>query len=415
VNEAIVMPALRLGAPLWLAGTPARRQPQYRPLDRDLFVDVVVVGGGITGAAIAGQFAAANVRVAVLEARQVARGSTAANTALLMQEPDKDFGQLAKLYGSGAAKRIWHLSSVATRDLIATLRRLDIDCDLVERDSIYYTTRPDAAEKLHAEHRLRRAAGFGGRWLGAAALRRSTGIEGAAGIRSYGNAQCDPYRACLGLMRTAKEDGALIFERSAVRLIRTTRSGVAVVTRRGTVFASQAVIATGYATPEFKPLAGRFAMKHTYVLTSQRIATRTRARLGLGDVMLWDTARPYHYARWTPDHRLILGGGDRAQVPDRRRASLFRKEIGKLRQHFEELLPSLRGIDIEYAWAGLFAITPDGLPYIGPHRRYPRHLFALGYGGNGMTFGFLAARLLVDRVLGARSADLRLFSFGRHR
>jgi glycine/D-amino acid oxidase-like deaminating enzyme len=409
------MPALRLGTPLWIAGTPAQRQPRYRPLDRDLAVDVVVVGGGITGAAIAGQFAAANVRVAVLEARHVARGSTAANTALLMQEPDKDFGQLANLYGAAAAERIWELSRVATRDLIATLRRLDIDCDLVERDSIYYTTSPETADKLHAEHRLRRAAGFGGRWLGAAALRRSTGIDGAAGIRSRGSAQFDPYRACLGLMRTAQQDGALIFERSAVRRIETTRTGVAAVTRHGTVFASQAVIATGYATPEFKPLAGRFAMKHTYVLTSQRIAARTRARLGLGDVMLWDTERPYHYARWTPDRRLILGGGDRPQVSERRRASLFREEIRTLRRHFEQLLPSLGGIDIEYAWEGLFAITPDGLPYIGPHRRYPRHLFALGYGGNGMTFGFLAARLLVDWVLGVRSPDLRLFAFGRHR
>jgi glycine/D-amino acid oxidase-like deaminating enzyme len=190
---------------------------------------------------------------------------------------------------------------------------------------------------------------------------------------------------------------------------------VAALTRRGTVFASQAVIATGYATREFKPLAGRFAMKHTYVLSSQRIAASARAGLGLGDVMLWDTERPYHYARWTADHRLILGGGDHPQVPERRRSALFRREIRTLRQHFEQLLPSLRGIDIEYAWEGLFAMTPDGLPYIGPHRRYPRHLFALGYGGNGMTFGFLAARLLVDWVRGARSADLRLFSFGRHR
>jgi glycine/D-amino acid oxidase-like deaminating enzyme len=60
-------------------------------------------------------------------------------------------------------------------------------------------------------------------------------------------------------------------------------------------------------------------------------------------------------------------------------------------------------VAIEYAWEGLFAMTPDGLPYIGQHRRYPRHLFALGYGGNGMTFGFLAARLLVDLFLGVES------------
>ena len=409
------MPPLRHGAPLWLVGAHARQAPRYRPLRRDLTVDIVVIGGGITGAAIACKMAAENIRVAVLEGRHVARGSTAANTALLMQEPDKDFGQLACLYGVAAATRIWQLSRAATQDLIATLRRLDIDCDLAERDSIYYTTHSEAVARLREEHRLRRAAGFGGRWLAARALQRVTGIDGAAGIRSRGNAQFDPYRACLGLVRAAEEEGALIFERSPVLRIKKTRTGVAAVTARGTVFASQAVIATGYATPEFKPLAGRFAMKHTYVLTSQRIAAPTRARLGLDDVMLWDTGRPYHYARWTSDHRLILGGGDHARVPERQRAALFRKQIPALRRHFERLLPLLREIDIQFAWEGLFALTPDGLPYIGPHPRYPRHLFALGYGGNGMTFGFLAARLLTDRVLGTKSADLELFAFGRHR
>lgn len=64
---------------------------------------------------------------------------------------------------------------------------------------------------------------------------------------------------------------------------------------------------------------------------------------------------------------------------------------------------------------GLFAATPDGLPYIGAHRRYPRHLFALGYGGNGMTFGFMAARMLARFVDGNPRPEDRLFSFGRTR
>ena len=68
-----------------------------------------------------------------------------------------------------------------------------------------------------------------------------------------------------------------------------------------------------------------------------------------------------------------------------------------MHDHFVRLLPGARRrARSTSAWEGLFATTPDGLPYIGPHRRYPRHLFALGYGGNGMTFGFLAARLLLD-------------------
>jgi glycine/D-amino acid oxidase-like deaminating enzyme len=87
-----------------------------------------------------------------------------------------------------------------------------------------------------------------------------------------------------------------------------------------------------------------------------------------------------------------------------------------LREYYGSLLPVLRNVEIEYAWEGLFAHTRDGLPYIGAHRRYPRHLFALGYGGNGMTFGFLAARLLVDAFLNrGNQDDLELFRFGRLR
>src|SRR5439155_1958284 len=121
-----------------------------------------------------------------------------------------------------------------------------------------------------------------------------------------------------------------------------------------------------------------------------------------------------HYARWF-NRRLIMGGGDRPQVTNRQRAAAFEKGVREVRRHFERLLPPLRDVEIEYAWEGLFANTPDGLPYIGPHRRYPRHLFALGYGGNGMTFGFLAARMLLEQYRGIRSSDHRLLAFDRRR
>ena len=90
-----------------------------------------------------------------------------------------------------------------------------------------------------------------------------------------------------------------------------------------------------------------------------------------------------------------------------------RPEIAVAKADFLRLYPALADIAIDCRWEGLFATTPDGLPYIGPHRRYPRQLFALGYGGNGMTFGFLASRLLLDWYRGGRSADHALFGFSR--
>ena len=121
---------------------------------------------------------------------------------------------------------------------------------------------------------------------------------------------------------------------------------------------------------------------------------------------------------WTPDGRLIFGGDDRPNRTIRshaQRRALLRERADALAADLGQLYPALRGVRPEYAWEGLFATTRDGLPYIGSHRLYPHHLFALGYGGNGMTFGFLASKLLLDRLHGRVTADHDLFRFGRNR
>lgn len=193
-----------------------------------------------------------------------------------------------------------------------------------------------------------------------------------------------------------------------------TRDGVSICTPRGTVRSRWVVIATGFATPTFKPLLARFKMATTYVIATPPIEARARRRMGHGRVMFWDAERPYHYFRWTDDGRILFGGGDRpVPSPERARRRALVDGAAALQRKLIELYPDVGSFEISHAWEGLFATTPDGLPYIGPHRRYPRHLFALGYGGNGMTFGFLAARILLRHYLGRPSARDGLFGFGR--
>jgi glycine/D-amino acid oxidase-like deaminating enzyme len=217
----------------------------------------------------------------------------------------------------------------------------------------------------------------------------------------------------VGLVRAAISAGATIFEGSPVSAIVPDKRGVFVRCAHGAIRASRAIIATGYATPYFKPLHARFRMLTTYVVATRRLKPSERRALGLDDVMLWDTERPYHYARWTRDRRLIFGGADRPLVSGRRRRQAFGDGARAVHAELTRLYPALVRVPLEYAWEGLFATTPDGLPYIGPHRRYARQLFALGYGGNGMTFGFLASRLLLQWYLGNRSSDHDLFAFSR--
>ncbi len=376
---------------------------------------IAVVGGGMTGALVAHAFASAGVSTTVLEGAIVGRGSTAASSALLLKEPDCELTQLTEQYGARASRRIWDLSHQSVDQLVTLLKRLRIRCDLKRRDAVYYATTAQAAERLRRECERRVRSGFEAEWLGPAQLRRLTGMAGHGAILSKRSAQFDPYRACVGILRHASVAGAQVFERSEVRRIEKARDGVRIRTRQGTLHAERVVIATGYATPQFRPLVGRFRMYRTYVLATEPMDKAQRNDVGLSDVMVWDTERPYHYARWTPDHRLLLGGEDRLVQRGQRRGQQSRTAARDLRAYFEARLPALATVRTERAWEGLFAMTADSLPYIGPHRRYPRHWFALGYGGNGMTFGVLAARLLLERWQGLKSRDHALFDFARRR
>src|ERR1051325_2095016 len=83
------MPRLRLGRSYWLDAHPTRA-PSFAALRSDRVADVAVVGGGVTGCSAALLFARAGARVVLVDAHRIGRGSTAASTALLMQEPDTD-------------------------------------------------------------------------------------------------------------------------------------------------------------------------------------------------------------------------------------------------------------------------------------------------------------------------------------
>jgi glycine/D-amino acid oxidase-like deaminating enzyme len=406
--------SLRSGRSLWMdrAGRVIRRYPTFTGTRE---TSVAIVGGGMTGALVAHAFASEGISATVLEASVVGQGSTAASSALLLQEPDRELTQLADRYGLHASRRIWQMSRDSVYALVSLLRRLRVSCDLKDCDAIYYATDEEAVTRLRREYELRTRSGFDAEWLGSADLRRLTAIPGRGAIRTRRSAQFDPYRACVGLTIAAAAAGAHIFERSKVRRIDARRNRVRLYTRRGVLEAERVIIATGYATPQFRPLAGRFRMDRTYVLATRPMTKAEREELGLTDVMIWDTERPYHYARWTPDWRLLLGGADHQVRRGERRHEQFARASAELRSYFETRLPALATIKTEFAWEGMFAMTPDSLPYIGPHRRYPRHWFALGYGGNGMTFGSLAARLLLDRWKDGRSRDHTLFAFDRLR
>ena len=306
----------------------------------------------MTGALVAHAFASAGISTTVLEAAVVGRGSTAASSALLLKEPDLELTQLTNRYGVRSSRRIWELSHQSVDQLVALLKRLRIRCDLKTRDAVYYATTAQAAERLRHECELRARSGFDAEWLGPAQLRRLTGIAGHGAILSKAARSSIRIERVSVFCALPAAAGASVFERSEVRRIEKAHNGVRIRTRQGTLHADRVVIATGYATPQFRPLAGRFRMYRTYVLATEPIDSVQRDDIGLSDVVVWDTERPYHYARWTPEHRLLLGGEDRLVRPGQRRRQQSTTAARDLRAYFEARLPALATVRTERVMGG---------------------------------------------------------------
>lgn len=384
--------------------------PRAAPLERDLAARVVIIGGGITGALAAHYLTEAGVDTVLVDRRSPAAGSTAASTGLLQYEIDKTLVELSALVGAEHAARAYRLGVEALDEFERLARELGDDCGFRRRRSLFLATTSELAESLRVECRAREAIGLKVEYLSASQLRERFGFDRPGAILSHAAAEVDPVRMTSALVRRAVSKGLQAFGQTQVDGYETDGRVVTLTTRSGhRLRAEHVIFATGYETPEFLediPVK----LRSTYAL-----AARVTRDSGLGThdfPLVWETGSPYFYARTDGPGRLIAGGEDDDFADPGARDARISEKADVIAEKLRRLMAGTE-FEVDCAWAGTFAETPDGLPYIGPNPQFPCGLFALGYGGNGITFGLIAARILRDRILGRANGDAGLFRFDR--
>src|SRR5207244_1994561 len=150
----------RYGRSPWIDRFPKSRMRSYPPQRGPLATDVVVIGGGLTGCATAYAFAAAGVKVVLVEAGQVGRGSSGSSAGWIAEDPGVSFADVEKALGLRAARCAFQGWRRAALDFQALLRRLDIRCYLQPQTTITVAWTPEQAVRLTRERKLRRAAGL---------------------------------------------------------------------------------------------------------------------------------------------------------------------------------------------------------------------------------------------------------------
>ena len=380
------------------------------PLPCDVDCDVVVLGAGVSGAFSACLLAEAGCRVVVVDRRGAVLGSTPASTALIQYEIDIPLTELSVEIGPERAQAAYVACNGALAKIAAVAAKHSISCDLCERGSVFLARSPLDMEWFAAEVEARRRLGIEAALLSRQALLDRFGIDRPGAIHSQAAMELDPFKLTHGLLRAAVAMGAMLVREELPPW--ELKGGVHHMQVAGgwTLSARRVVIATGYETPEqFSPVSKHCTLKSTYALATQPL---TAADAWPESALLWESGSPYFYARMTADGRIVMGGEDEPFSNAAHRDALLPEKTRTLLDKFQLLRPAL-GLVAERAWTGTFGESKDGLPLIGTLPAYDGCHFALGFGGNGITFALLAAEITRDAILGRPNPLSKVFAFER--
>ncbi len=395
--------------PFWLVKSGLVQS--FPSLKTNLETDVAIIGAGITGALVGYHLAKAGVKVALFERRHAGMGSTSASTALLQYEIDTHMTQLAEWFGEAKAARSYNLCLDAILKLQDLCNDLNISNEFQLKKSFYYASSKRDVKSLQKEYELRRKHGIELEYLEKKEIEKQFPFSAPAGLLSKVSGQVDAYKMTHALLGKLPEMGGSIYNQTEIKDIRYHNDWVELRTEDDCqVRAKRLVIAAGYESQKYLKQKVE-NLNSSYAIISEPMPEQD---FWHGNCLVWETARPYLYMRTTSDYRILIGGRDEKFYNPDRRDRLIEKKAEQLEKDFTKLFPDVP-FKRDFQWAGTFSETEDGLPYIGESPERPLTYFALGFGGNGITFSLIAAEMIRDLYLGNANKDAEIFAFDRKR
>jgi glycine/D-amino acid oxidase-like deaminating enzyme len=381
----------------------------YPSLAENISADIAIIGGGISGALTAYYLQQAGFSIVLVDRRHIGMGSTVASTALLQYEIDVPLYKLSNMVGELNAVRSYHLCLKAIDDIGAICKKLGVKDIFQPKPSFQFASFKKHRKGLEQEYELRKKNGIELQWLEQKDIEEKYGFSRSCGILSKAGAELDAYYLTHQLMAYCIRRGAKVYDHTEVADIQHRKRSVELVTKDGVkIKAGKLVIACGFESQQYVPFSVQ-KLHSTYAIISEPFSERD---FWYRNSLIWETHNPYIYMRTTNDHRIIIGGKDMPFSDPLRRDRLLTSKTKALEASFSTLFPGIR-FKTDFKWAGSFAITKDGLPFIGSIRQRPHTYFALGFGGNGTTFSVVAAQIIRDELMGKKNDAAAIFTFNR--
>jgi glycine/D-amino acid oxidase-like deaminating enzyme len=345
--------------------------------------DVAIVGAGVTGCSCALTLAEAGLRVRVHEAREVASGASGRNGGFALRGGAMPYDVARAELSAERAASLWRLTERALE------RMASLAGDAFRhRGSLRLAADEAEALALTAEYQALREDGFAVEWRPAEDGR----FHGS--IFHPPDGSLHPARWVRRLAARAAEAGAEIREHDRVNDLDELDADAIVIATdgytQGLLEALDSVV---------KPTRGQVIV--TEPLEREYYSCPHYARYG------------YDYWQQTEDLRLVLGGfRDIALDEESTAAETTTPGIqSRLEAYARELVGG--GPKITNRWSGIFGVTEDLLPLVGPVPGRDGLWVSCGYSGHGNVLGLACGELVARGLLEQSPVELALFEPAR--
>ncbi len=372
----------------WIASTP---KPNYPTLNEDINVDVAIVGGGLAGISCAYLLKKEGLKVAVLEAGHIAKGTTGHTTAKLTSQHELIYSKLINQMGGELAQQYADANETAIHEIKRIAEDNNIDCDYTIQAAIAYTQQNEYIQKISDEVKAASSLGIKASYIEDIPFP----IPIKAAIRFDNQAQFHPLKYLLALSKTIPNNDCHIFEQTRAVDIEEGDNYIITTAQGKKVTAKKVIIASHY------PFYNKHGMYFTRIYPERSYIVAIRAKEKYPGGMYINTEDPARSLRHqqTENGELILVVGDSHKTG---------QGIDTVK-HYEALIDFARDVftveDIPYRWSTQDCMTLDGIPYIGHYTSNTPNLYiATGFQKWGMTNSMVSAMLLRDLIVKGKSS-----------
>lgn len=368
--------------PYWIAST---KDTSFPVLDREIKVDVAIIGGGIVGITSAYLLKKEGARVAVIEANQILKGTTGHTTAKITSQHDLIYDKLIKNMGKEKAKQYADANEYAIKFIEKLIYEKHIDCDFCHKPAYAYTLMDDYVKKVENEVIAASSLGIN------AVYDRSSQLpfEIKAAVKFENQAQFHPRKYLLALADTIPNDGSYIFEHTKAVDIQEEEHCTVLSDTGKKVIASKVIIASHF--PFYDGFGLYFA--RMYAERSYILAAKIKEKFPEG--MYINVEEPARSLRSQPngEGEIILFGGEHHKTGHEDNTNIHYENLGKFANETYNVEKFL------YRWSTQDCMTMDNVPYVGKLTEKTKNIFvATGFGKWGMTNGTVSAIILKDLI-----------------